>query len=106
MSKLSHIDSKGKPQMVDVGNKKITKRTARAQARVFLPEVVARQFTGKDIESKKGPVFQDSDYCRHHGCQENFRADPALPSIVAGRLLDRYPDGEEWGGDHTNRGKG
>jgi cyclic pyranopterin phosphate synthase len=58
MSELSHIDSTGKPQMVDVGNKKVTNRTAKAQARILLPPEVISHFSGKDIESKKGPVFQ------------------------------------------------
>jgi cyclic pyranopterin monophosphate synthase len=32
MSKLSHFDSAGQPRMVDVGDKGVTKRTARAHA--------------------------------------------------------------------------
>ena len=57
MAKLSHLDDKGQPHMVDVGNKAITRRTAKAEATVNLTEVVMSQFDGKDIQGKKGPVF-------------------------------------------------
>ena len=44
--------------MVDVGAKKVTLRTATAQSIVVMPEEVMKQFTGGDIQSKKGSVFQ------------------------------------------------
>ena len=44
--------------MVDVGGKKMTRRTATAQARLSLPPEVVEHFSGNDIASKKGPVFQ------------------------------------------------
>ena len=56
MAKLSHLNDKGQPHMVDVGNKAITRRTAKAEATVNLTEVVMSQFDGKDIQGKKGPV--------------------------------------------------
>ena len=44
--------------MVDVGDKQVTQREARAQSRVRLPrEVLAELDDGKDIDTKKGPVF-------------------------------------------------
>lgn len=57
MAKLSHLNDKDQPHMVDVGNKAITRRTAKAEATVNLTEVVMSQFDGKDIQGKKGPVF-------------------------------------------------
>jgi len=54
---LSHLDSDNHPRMVDVGGKKTTRRTARAQARVQLPEILARQFDGEELRVAKGPVF-------------------------------------------------
>jgi cyclic pyranopterin phosphate synthase len=44
--------------MVDVSDKAVTKRTARARSIVSLPAEVMAQITGGDIQSKKGPVFQ------------------------------------------------
>lgn len=58
MSKLTHIDEQGRANMVDVGEKAITKRTARARSIVSLPAEIMAQVTSGDIQSKKGPVFQ------------------------------------------------
>ncbi len=44
--------------MVDVSDKNITKRTAVAQSIVIAGPDVMQYFTGGDIQSKKGPVFQ------------------------------------------------
>jgi len=55
---FSHIDAKGKPQMVDVGDKAITKRTAVAQSIVVLPPEVIKKIEIDDIQTKKGAVFQ------------------------------------------------
>jgi cyclic pyranopterin phosphate synthase len=44
--------------MVDVGDKEVTSREARAQSRVRLPDAVLRELgDGQDIDTKKGPVF-------------------------------------------------
>jgi len=58
MSKFSHIGKKNQPTMVNVGNKEVTKRIARARAFMFLGEDIISQFTNDDIITKKGPVFQ------------------------------------------------
>jgi cyclic pyranopterin phosphate synthase len=44
--------------MVDVSGKSVTLRTAHARAYVLLPDSVAELFSGADLQSKKGPVFQ------------------------------------------------
>lgn len=58
MEKFSHIDEKNKPKMVNVIDKKITKRRAVAQARMFLGEDIVALLEGDEINTKKGPVFQ------------------------------------------------
>ncbi|MEN9611899.1 MAG: hypothetical protein RLZZ628_2713 [Bacteroidota bacterium] len=58
MSNFTHLDASGNPTMVDVGDKIVTKRTARAQAIVILPDVVLEQLQNKEIYTKKGGVFQ------------------------------------------------
>lgn len=58
MSELTHIDEQGRANMVDVSDKAVTKRTARARSVVSLPVEVMAQITGGDIQSKKGSVFQ------------------------------------------------
>jgi len=55
---LSHIDKSGQPAMVDVSEKKITERVAQAQAIVHLPKEVLEVLDGKELMTKKGPVFQ------------------------------------------------
>ena len=54
---LSHIDKNNHPNMVDISDKKITKRIAIASAVVKLPDSVQREFKDGDILTKKGPVI-------------------------------------------------
>ena len=55
---LTHLDPKGRPQMVDVGGKAVTCRTAHAVAVVELPPALAALLRGGEIATRKGPVFQ------------------------------------------------
>lgn len=55
---LSHVNPENQPNMVDVGDKVATKRTALAKAIVQLNKDLVSLFQGNDIQSKKGPVFQ------------------------------------------------
>lgn len=57
MKDLSHVDAHNRPTMVDVSDKQVTLRTARARAVVEFPDDVALRFDGGDIATKKGPVF-------------------------------------------------
>ena len=56
--KFTHIDSAGNPQMVNISNKKITLRSASAQAIVSVGEEILRLIHNNELISKKGPVFQ------------------------------------------------
>jgi len=58
LSKFSHIDDDNKPKMVNVIDKTITKRRALAQANMFLGREIISLLNGKEINTKKGPVFQ------------------------------------------------
>ncbi len=58
MSDFSHIGDKNQPQMVNVGDKTVTKRKATAKALMFLGEEIISHFTNDEIVTKKGPVFQ------------------------------------------------
>jgi cyclic pyranopterin monophosphate synthase len=58
MSQFTHLDAQNNPNMVDVSEKKITKRTARAQAIVILNDEILSHFEQDDIKTKKGSVFQ------------------------------------------------
>lgn len=58
MSELTHLDEQGRANMVDVGGKAVTKRTAKARSIVYLPKAVLTQLVDGDIQTKKGSVFQ------------------------------------------------
>lgn len=56
---FSHINpDTNYPTMVDVSDKEVTKRIAKAQSIVLLGEEIMRHLQGNDIQTKKGPVFQ------------------------------------------------
>ena len=55
---LSHMDADNRPQMVDVGGKRVTSRAATAKAVVVLPAALARHLSGGEIRTAKGPIFQ------------------------------------------------
>jgi cyclic pyranopterin phosphate synthase len=55
---FTHLDARHQPQMVDVGEKAVTRRTARAVATVSLPPALAALIADSEIPSKKGPVLQ------------------------------------------------
>ncbi len=55
---LTHVDKGNRPTMVDVGDKAITERTARARARVQFPASLQTELAaGGELRTKKGPVF-------------------------------------------------
>ena len=58
MNKLTHVDKQGNPAMVDVSEKKVSVRTAKAEARVRLGREIIDLLQGEEIYTKKGPVFQ------------------------------------------------
>jgi cyclic pyranopterin monophosphate synthase len=58
MNKLTHLDADNNPSMVDVGEKKITRRTAKARAIVVLNDEILQYLDKGDIRTKKGAVFQ------------------------------------------------
>jgi len=57
-NKFTHIGEKNQPKMVNVGDKKITKRKAIAKATMFLGEEIISHFQNDELITKKGPVFQ------------------------------------------------
>lgn len=55
---FTHISKDGNPQMVDVSEKKITLRRARAKAIVDVGEEILGMIQNNELITKKGPVFQ------------------------------------------------
>ena len=58
MKKFTHLDAQGNPSMVDVGEKKVTQRTARARSIIVLDDTIMEQLQNGEIQTKKGAVFQ------------------------------------------------
>lgn len=58
MKDFTHLDEKGRAKMVDVGEKKISSRSATARSIVSLPPEVMKKITEDDFQTKKGSVFQ------------------------------------------------
>jgi len=56
--KFTHIGAKNQAKMVDVTNKKVTKRKATAKATMFLGSAIISKFNNNELITKKGPVFQ------------------------------------------------
>jgi len=54
---LTHADEQGRPKMVDIGDKAVTRRRARARTRVVFPSDVAAALRETGAMTKKGPVF-------------------------------------------------
>lgn len=57
MNKLTHIDSDGRPKMVDVSEKIATRRIAIAETIVQFPLPVAQALAEAGFRTAKGPVF-------------------------------------------------
>ncbi|MBT8078376.1 MAG: cyclic pyranopterin monophosphate synthase MoaC [Gammaproteobacteria bacterium] len=57
MTKLSHVDEKNRPTMVDVGDKAVTERRAHARTLVDFPAELSARFIDGDIQTAKGPVI-------------------------------------------------
>jgi len=55
---LTHIDKNNLPTMVDVTEKSVSTRLARAQSQIQLPLEMKSFLKGDELQMKKGPVFQ------------------------------------------------
>ncbi|MEM6965524.1 MAG: cyclic pyranopterin monophosphate synthase MoaC [Bacteroidota bacterium] len=58
MEKFTHLDKKDNPAMVDVGEKQVTRRTAKARSIIILDDKIMAQLENGEIKTKKGAVFQ------------------------------------------------
>jgi cyclic pyranopterin monophosphate synthase len=57
VAELTHLDTRNRPTMVDVGAKEVTARIATAEARVRLPRNVLLALRRTGHRTKKGPIF-------------------------------------------------
>ena len=76
MNKLTHVDNQGNPSMVDVSEKNITRRTAKAESRVRLGQEIIDLLQGEEIYTKKGPVFQTAIIAGTQGAKKTSELVP------------------------------
>jgi cyclic pyranopterin monophosphate synthase len=96
MSDFSHLNNKGNPKMVNVSDKKITKRTAIAKATMFLGKEVITHFTNDELITKKGPVFQTAIIAGIQGVKKTSDLIPMChPLLINGVDIDIHITDEE-----------
>ena len=89
MSDFSHLNKKGNPKMVNVSDKKITKRTAIAKASMFLGATIISHFKNEELITKKGPVFQTAIIAGIQGVKKTSELIPMChPLLINGVDID------------------
>ena len=87
--KFSHLNPKGNPKMVNVSDKKITKRTAIAKATMFLGSEIISHFKNEEPTTKKGPVFQTAIIAGIQGVKKTSELIPMChPLLINGVDID------------------
>ena len=85
MSSFSHLNENNNPKMVNVSDKKITKRTAIAKATMFLGEEIITHFKNDELITKKGPVFQTAIIAGIQGVKKTSEIIPMChPLLING----------------------
>lgn len=110
---LTHLDSNNNPTMVDVTEKSVTIRMAKATSLVQLPEEMRPYFSGQELILKKGPVFQTAiiagtmavkktheliPFCHQipvEGCKFEITVDEKLLVTVSCRVKTTFKTGVE-----------
>jgi cyclic pyranopterin monophosphate synthase len=89
MNDFSHINKNNNPKMVNVSDKKITKRTAIAKATMFLGDAIISHFTNNELITKKGPVFQTAIIAGIQGVKKTAELIPMChPLLINGVDID------------------
>ena len=85
MSNFSHLNKNNNPKMVNVSDKKITKRTAVAKATMFLGKEIITHFNNDELITKKGPVFQTAIIAGIQGVKKTSEIIPMChPLLING----------------------
>ncbi|MGG8495974.1 cyclic pyranopterin monophosphate synthase MoaC [Tenacibaculum sp. TC6] len=93
---FSHINEQNQPKMVNVSDKKITKRTAIAKATMFLGSEIVSHFTNNELITKKGPVFQTAIIAGIQAVKKTSDIIPMChPLLISGVDIDIHIIDEE-----------
>ncbi len=75
--------------MVNVSDKKVTKRTAIARGTMFLGREVVSHFSNDELMTKKGPVFQTAIIAGIQGVKKTSELIPMChPLLINGVVID------------------
>ena len=89
MTNFTHINKNNNPKMVNVSEKKITKRTAIAKASMFLGTTIISHFNSEELITKKGPVFQTAIIAGIQGVKKTSELIPMChPLLINGVDID------------------
>lgn len=89
MTNFTHINKNNSPKMVNVSDKKITKRTAIAKASMFLGTTIISHFNSEELITKKGPVFQTAIIAGIQGVKKTSELIPMChPLLINGVDID------------------
>ena len=89
MTNFTHINKNNSPKMVNVSDKKITKRTAIAKANMFLGTTIISHFNSEELITKKGPVFQTAIIAGIQGVKKTSELIPMChPLLINGVDID------------------
>lgn len=99
MGEFSHLNKDNQPKMVNVGDKKITKRKATAVTKMVLGKEVVRHFSNDELVTKKGPVFQTAIIAGIQAVKKTSELIPMChPLLINGVDIDiQILDAEEIG---------
>lgn len=96
---LTHIDPAGRPTMVDVSAKSVTRREARAECRVRFPVDVAAQLRASGLKSAKGGIVDTAIIAGTMAVKRTHELIPFChPLPIDGCRLSI-----DWDGDNTLR---
>ena len=78
---FTHISRDGNPQMVNVSEKKITRRIAEAEATVDVGDEILALIQDNELITKKGPVFQTAIIAGVMGAKKTSELIPFCHSL-------------------------
>ncbi|MDO6518361.1 cyclic pyranopterin monophosphate synthase MoaC [Zobellia uliginosa] len=92
--KLSHIDASGNAAMVDVSEKKVTARMARASGQVEFPKEVFETLAAQDFLGKKGSIIQTAVIAGIQAVKKTSELIPLCHQINLSKVqIDIVPQG-------------
>lgn len=94
MNKLTHIDEKGNAVMVDVSEKAVTAREARASGKIYMSAEAMVMILGGDIP--KGDVFAAARIAGIMGAKKTPELIPLCHTLILNKVtVDFVPNEEE-----------